>query len=286
MVCAASGVRADVPEPEPGTAVWLLTLETIKTKVQDLMERNTQLTGEYTALNQDVEQLNASVTEKTNKNAALSAFLKDRHGRSDQQLHLEELTAQIKDKKALLVDLQRETDNLKRQATALERTVNIKQLKISEMELKQNTQAAALPAPVIPAMDPLDSLRKELEAEKTKEVQLENELAQLSNAPKAVAEEASRQENKDRYAQALQQKTALEEKIRGLEAHLGQMKAAGQKTGSFDKKSLIQEIVQADNANQQLRSNADHLREDIVLLRDQIGRLERRANVVKKYKVR
>ena len=281
ILCAASPVRADPPETLAGSDVWLLTLETIKSKAKELMAQNTQLAAEYNALVLDINGLDASITEQGNKNAALADFLKTRNGRTDQQLRLEELEGQLKEKKVQLNDRQREYDGFKGQAAALEHKVKLKQLKVSDWELRQNAQAQGAPAvPAAAPADPLDGLRKELEAEKAKEVRMEADLAHLSGAPAASLPQASRVENKGRYLEALRKKAELGSKIRDFEGRLGQMKGLDGPGGEdAGKKKLIRDIIQMDDANKDMRDKAGRLREDIALLRDQIGDLERRSSL-------
>jgi hypothetical protein len=95
LACPA-GVGA---QETPADATWLLTLETIKAGSSQLMAQNTRLTADYKMLVQDIDQLNASLEEQSRKNAALADFLKTRHGRSDQQVRIQELERQIKDQR-------------------------------------------------------------------------------------------------------------------------------------------------------------------------------------------
>ncbi len=98
VLCLACPARVGAQEA-PADATWLLTLDTIKAGSSQLMAQNTRLTADYKMLVQDVDQLNASVQEQDRKNAALADFLKIRHGRSDQQVRIQELEKQIKDKR-------------------------------------------------------------------------------------------------------------------------------------------------------------------------------------------
>ena len=83
-------------QEEPVDAAWLLTLDTIKAESSRLMTQNTRLNADYHALLEEVDQLNASIEGQGGKNAALADFLKTRHGRSDQQVRIQELERQIK----------------------------------------------------------------------------------------------------------------------------------------------------------------------------------------------
>ena len=54
---------------------------------------------EYQQLIGQVQKLQQSIDDQQNKNEQMDRFLKDRHGRTDQQLRIEELTQSIKTKK-------------------------------------------------------------------------------------------------------------------------------------------------------------------------------------------
>src|SRR3989338_6249995 len=95
-------------QEEPVDAAWLLTLDTIKAESSRLMTQNTRLNADYHALLEEVDQLNASIEGQGGKNAALADFLKTRHGRSNQQVRIQELERQIKDQRDELKRRQRE----------------------------------------------------------------------------------------------------------------------------------------------------------------------------------
>ena len=132
MLCLACPARVGAQEV-PAGATWLLTLETIKARSNQLMAQNIRLTADYNMLLEDIDQLNASIEEQVRKNAALADFLKTRHGRTDQQVRAHQLEGQIKGKR----------DELRRRQRA--------------------------PKPE----NELDRLRKELKVEKANEAKLE-----------------------------------------------------------------------------------------------------------------
>ena len=174
MLCCACPAWADSPEPAAGSEAWILTLETIKAKAKDLMAQNTALSAEYNTLAQDINDLNTAIDAQNAKNLGMADFLKDRHGRSDQQVRIAELDTQIKEQKARLSDRQREYDGIKGEAASLERKVKLKQARVTDWELRQGQQPSS--APQMSAADAeLDGLRKQLEAEKAKEVYFEDE---------------------------------------------------------------------------------------------------------------
>ena len=287
ILCCAHPAWADAPEPAAGSGAWILTLETIKAKAKDLMARNTALSAEYNTLAQDINNLNAAVDAQNTKNMAITSFLKDRHGRTDQQVRIEELEAQIKEQKTRLNDRQREYDGLKGEAASLERKVKLKQVRVTDWELRQGQQPSVV-APQVPSADAeLDGLHQQLEAEKTKEVYLEDELARMTGGrarpvgpvvQAAAPNNAAREQDRERIMQVLRKKDELEAKIRDHERSL--KAAQGISRGNIEKKKIIHDIVQADARNQGLREGIARLREDVALLRDQIGKLERRSGLV------
>lgn len=95
ILCLVCPARVGAQEG-PADATWLLTLDTIKARSNQLMAQNTRLTVDYHALLEEIDQLNVSIEEQGRKNAALADFLKTRHGRSDQQVRIQELERQIK----------------------------------------------------------------------------------------------------------------------------------------------------------------------------------------------
>lgn len=102
LVCPARVGAQEAPAdavPAGDSAAWLLTLETIKARSSQLMAQNARLTADHHMLLEDISQLNASIEEQGRKNAALADFLKTRHGRSDQQVRIQELEKQIKAKR-------------------------------------------------------------------------------------------------------------------------------------------------------------------------------------------
>ena len=106
ILCLVCPARVGAQEA-PADAAWLLTLDTIKARSSQLMAQNTRLTADYDMLLEDIDRLNASIEEQGRKNAALADFLKTRHGRSDQQVRIQELEKQIRDKKDELKRRQR-----------------------------------------------------------------------------------------------------------------------------------------------------------------------------------
>lgn len=90
ILCLVCPARVGAQEG-PADAAWLLTLDTIKAGSNQLMAQNIRLTVDYHALLEEIDRLNASIEEQGRKNAALADLLKTRHGRSDQQVRIQEL---------------------------------------------------------------------------------------------------------------------------------------------------------------------------------------------------
>ena len=80
----------------PVSERWQLTLDMIKAKVQTLVIENNGLQVEYRKLTEQVQELQESMGAQQYRNEQMARFLKERHGRTDQQVRIEELTRTIK----------------------------------------------------------------------------------------------------------------------------------------------------------------------------------------------
>ena len=78
---------------------WQLTLDVIKSKAQTLVIENNGLQVEYRQLIEQLQKLQQSINDQQNKNEQMGRFLKERHGRTDQQVRIEELAQIIKTKR-------------------------------------------------------------------------------------------------------------------------------------------------------------------------------------------
>src|SRR5690242_19469065 len=87
-------------EPPSGTQQWQLTFDVIKAKVDALVRENARLTAEAQSLKAQEQKLYVTIGEQGQKNEAIRQFLKERKGRTDQQIRMEELAGQVKTKKA------------------------------------------------------------------------------------------------------------------------------------------------------------------------------------------
>jgi len=270
--------RAQAPEEQPSSMPeqWQLTLDVIKSRAQTLMVENNGLQVEYQQLIGQVQQLQRSVYEQQAKNEQIGRYIKERHGRTDQQERIEELTQVIKTKRAQARAFDEQLKNLTKKQSGIDR--NIQQLKytISEIELHQQappqagqgqkTEAQPSQNTAQPrADDQLVQLRKQLEDQSKQEVLLENEAGA------------------GRYGELKKRKEELEADISAYELRMDGLKQSSLTALSWPlkKKKMVHEMVLIDARNNQMRSKIKVLREDIDVLRDQVARLERRVDFVK-----
>ena len=127
-----------------------MTLDGIKSRVQALVIENNRLQVEYHKLTGQRQQLQQSMDDQQNKNEQTARLLKERHGRTDQQVRIEELVGMIKTKNQQVRIFDQQLKNLKRQ--------------LSRLESKDQVDHQ------------LAQLRKQLEDESKQEVLLENKL--------------------------------------------------------------------------------------------------------------
>ncbi|MBF0570868.1 MAG: hypothetical protein HQL12_03250 [Candidatus Omnitrophica bacterium] len=297
---------------------WQMTLDLIKSKAQKLMIENNRLKVEYRQLIGQVEKLQQSIADQHSKNEQVELFLKERHGRTDQQLRIEELAQAIKIKKPRDRALDEQFLNLKKKQEALDHKIQLLNKTIldtgmHQQEGKEKSQAVQNRAP-LQIDDRLTQWRKQLEDENKQEVLLANELEGLKASDKtpnlnvdAIVEENKRleahldilrlqrsqheknfpdtqqaQANVRKYDMLKKRKDQLEADINAYETRLDELKETSLMALSWPlkKKKLIHEMVQADARNNQMRDKIKQLREDIDVLRDQVGRLEHRVDFV------
>ena len=250
---------------------WQTSLDVIKSKAQALMVEHNGLQVEYRQLTGQVQQLQQSIYAQQNKNDRMELFLKERHGRTDQQLQIEELTQSIKTKRQKALDLDQQLENLKKKQLNLDK-------KVSEAQRPQNTLQPKVD-------DQLGQWRKQLEDESKQEVILENELNGLKAGDKTQylnKDDRMAGDNARRYDQLKRRKDRLEAEIRDYESRLDGLREISQKTlpWTLKRKQLVHEMVQTDARNNKMRDKIKVLREDIDVLKDQVARLERRVDFV------
>lgn len=317
LLCASMAF-AQMPEEETVSSPdqWQLTLDVIKSKAQSLMVENNGLEDQYHQLISQLQQLEQAIIDQQYKNDQIERFVKDRHGRSDQQMQLDELTQVLRAKKLKSQLIEEDLDNLKEKQAKL--TANIQQLKytISDLELRaqaqqqkahqelEQQQAAA-------KIDQLAPWRQQLEDENKQEAQLQNQLNTLKTGDKtqqlnvdAVLEEnrqltarldflrlqkmhhltsSPKEEqastNARRYIELKMRKEELVADINAYELRLDQLRGPSMDLPwPVQKKRLVHEMVRLDSRNNQMKENIKVLQEDIEVLRDEVSRLERRLS--------
>ena len=286
FLCWAFDVKAQESQQMPLPEQWQLTVEGIKSQAHLLMVENNGLQDEHQQLTEQVEKLQQSINERQDKNDQLAQLLKERHGRTDQQLRIEELTKMVKTKR--------------QEARILEE---------KWMSLRKSQRTGSL------RVDDLNEWRKQLEDESKHEVKLENELTDLKTADKTqnINKKALEIENKKlearlsvlqlkklrhmkgysdkqlaqdnvlMYDQLKKRKDQLEANISVYESRMDDLRESSVMALSWtlQRKKLIHDLVQTDTRNNKIRDKIKVLREDIDVLRDQVAKLERRANAVK-----
>mgnify|MGYP003394180813 CR=1 FL=1 len=303
ILCAQEYAGGGTPQQ------WSMTFDTIKSKVNVLLERNNQLSADYRSLVESQQKTVQSIEEQGTKNLSMQQFIKERHGKTDQQVRQEELEGQLKVKKVQLAIRQGQALELKDQLTRLNRLLELKKTKIADLELRQNMPAAsAQTADVISASGDaeLDNLRKELEEQKAEEVHLEEQLCSmtqetkhpemallreklaslqrqkeelLKGAPVIEGHKGSSDIDRKMYFAAIEQKAKLESRIHQFENKMNSLKSSSgfSVTWTKEKKKLIHEVVQMDARNSQLRGKINNLREDIALLKEGVNNLQKKV---------
>ena len=263
-----------------------MTVEGIKSQAKALMVVNNGLQDEHQQLTDQVQKLQQSINERQDKNDQLAQLLKEMHGRTGQQLHIEELTKMVKTKR-------QEARTIEERWKALQRPQGTGTLR----------------------GDDLNGWRKQLEDENKQEVMLENELTALKTASKSqnMNEAALQTQNKKlearlsvlqllklqhmkgysdkqlaqdyvlMYDQLKKRKDQLEANISVYESRMDELRESSVMALSWtlQRKKLIHNLVQTDTRNNKIRDKIKVLREDIDVLRDQVAKLERRVNAVK-----
>ncbi len=310
---------AQVPEgPSSMPEQWQLTLDVIKSKAQTLLVENNGLQGEYRQFIGQVQKLQQSINDQQAKNEQIGSFLKERHGRTDQQVRIEELARTIKTKSQEAGSFDGQLRNLQRKKADLDHKIQQLKYTISDIELHEQTekQKAKLSQEAVrpPVDDQLPQWRRQLEDENKQEVLLENEVGALKTGDKtqnlnvdAINEENKQleahldilrlqklrhirkssdtvleQANARMYDKLKRRRDELETNINAYEMRLDQLRESSLTALSWPlkKKKLVHEMVQTDARNNQIREKVKVLREDIDVLRDQVAKLERRLDFI------
>ena len=302
-------------EPIPNSPEWQLTLDVVKAKAQKLIQRNASLMAQHGALTDEYNKIQEQIRDVRLKNDALREFLKERHGQSDQQLHIEDLNNQIKAKRGQVQKQKQELLKVQKQAEEVKHKLDLKKLKTSEKDLERREQSLKANAErllqqqaVVAQKDrELITLKEKLQKEKDVEDSLEKQLADLKAAqlppPDPVnaaelrslqmqlqmlaqkKEDLQKKNNVDnsqvkdqRYEQLFSKKQELESKIKEYEEQLNQLRNPN--TFAFaggQTKQVLHQMIEIDKRNTQLRQRIKDLREDISVLKDQVNRLERKV---------
>ena len=283
------------------------------------MEKNGQLMQENSSVVKDYQQAKYDIRDVEAKNETLRQLLKERHGRNEQQMRIDELKEQAKVKEKDLNGLQKQLLEMQQEDSHVVQVIALRKLKASEIQLHLKVEASQdKTISVLKERTALDNdeefnqLKDKLQLEKDQEELLEKQLEELKADPKALAlpqppdegqikalqekikslqaqkEGLQKQSNVDnnqtkfkRYNQLLTKKKELEDKIQEFEAQLNSFKDP-QVLGLWDpkqKKQILHEMIRVDNENIQLRHKISNLGEDVSLLKVQVSRLERKANL-------
>ena len=162
---SGTGIASAQPAGDiaPVNGQWQSTLDVVKTRLNALLDQNNQLTAQYQSLQAQEQDLLRMIAEQNKKNEDLKKFVQGRHGKTDQQIRIEELGDQIKARQVLLGPRQREANALRKKAGKWHKPSAPKVDREAAIE-------AALAAQTVHPDDPeLDDLRKDLEAQKVQD---------------------------------------------------------------------------------------------------------------------
>jgi len=298
---------------------WQLTLDVIKARAQTLVVKNNGLQDEHRQLTGQLQSLQQAIVDGQNKNDQLDRFLKDRHGRTDQQARIDELKQGLITKKEEERADEGQLEGLRRKQEDLDHKIQQLQGTISQLENRQQADKqkaqVVVNTPQPSSDDPLAQWRKQLEDENRQEVLLEDQLGALKSGGQAtnlnvedIVEQNKQLEahldnlklqklrylkrspdpalgvaNARRYEQLKRRKDQLEADINAYEFRLDELRESSLMSLSWPlkKKKLIHEMVQRDARNNQMRDKIKDLKEDIGVLKDQVNKLERRVDFAK-----
>jgi hypothetical protein len=317
----SGAVATPSTDPAPNTPQWQVNLDVIKHKAQVLIKQNAKLTDEYNTLVAGIQRAQIDQRDLKIKNESLRQLIKQRRGKSQEQIEIEKHNDYIKAKESNIRALQNTIKNTQKDLAQQERKTELRKLKLSEVELhvkREATQSKAInlidERVKIENDEEHNKLKEMLAHERDEERILKQELEKAKNAsinpPQAPAiddaqlkalqdkvdqlakqkEDLQNRLNKDnnqtnaRYLQLTAKKKELEERIKVFETQLNQLKEPAT-FGLLDpkqKKQIVRQMVQVNNRNAQLRQKISDLKEDVVLLREQVNRLERRTKGAQK----
>ncbi len=314
-----AGAQDQVPGQQFSSSVpsqWQMTLDEIKSKAQNLVIQNNGLQDEYQELMELAQKLQQAIADQQSKNEQMARFIQERHGQTDQQLRIGELTKNIRTKSQRVSVYVQQLENLNRKQAGLEHNIQMMKDTISNIEFHQQAEKHEVQPSQNTAQprvdDQLVPLRKQLEDNIKQEVLLGNELGALKAGDKTKNLNAGTVDSENKQLQArldvlqsqmvqhekessdaqIAQATArmydhlkkrkdeLEADIYSYELRMDQLRQSSLLAISwqFKKKKIVHEMVQADARNNQLRYKIKVLREDIGVLKDQVAQLERQVN--------
>jgi len=298
---------------------WQLTLDVIKSKAADLMVKNNGLQDEYRQLLNQQQKLQQSVWDQQTKNEEMSRLLNVRHGRTNQEEQIEQLSQAIKIKNQRIEAYGEQIDNLNRKKAELDHKIQLLKITVAGLELHEQANQQPIPEAKnnieSPVDDQLIELRKQNENENNQEVLLENELATLKNGDQAqhlnvnALEEENKQledrldqlrleklqydkhssnlmasnGNEQRYEKLKKRKDELEANISVYEMRMESLRDTSLMSMSWPlkKKKIVHEMVQIDAHNNQIRGKIKVVKEDIAVLKDQVTKLDHQLEFVK-----
>ena len=210
FLCFALDAFAQMPEEQQQITSmpdqWQLTLDVIKSRAQTLMLENNGLQSEYQQLLEKAQQIQRAIARQQSRNELASRFLRTRHGFTDQQIRIDELTQGIKTKKEEARGLDDQLTNFQRRKSNLDRKVQQLKRTVSSFELHQQAEKEKVQTPQITSPvqtgDDLDQWRKQLEDETKQEVLLENELETLKTGSKVQNVDVDTVESQNKQLEA------------------------------------------------------------------------------------
>ncbi len=237
-------VKAQVPEEFATPDQWQLTLDVIKAKAQRLVVKNNGLLLEHKGLTEQVQELQRAIDAEQSRIDQWSKFLKQRHGRTDQQLLIEQYLQTMKAKKEQSRDLDGQWRALSR---------------------RQGTG------------DDLSQWRRQLEYENSQEALLQDELKELKAGN-------TRQANARRYEELNMRKEKLEASINDYVSRMDELKRSSLLAVSWpaQRKQMVHAMVETDASNNHLRDKIGVLRQDVKVLKEEVAALERQLNTTRR----
>ncbi len=308
-----------VSQSNSNVATWQLTLDVIKSKAQDLLQKNSVLMAERESLLKAYDDEQEAIRNLKKNNEESKQFLKQRHGRSDEQFKIDELEAQVKQKKESLKEAKDILNSLKAQAQGIDQKIQLKKLQLSDLQIQRNQEDLKVSMQETLKVkdaakddDELKALKEKLKQSNDQEEALEKQLqsskeeqAFRSNIPAGVSheqindlqikldnlkqqkEDLQKRLNNDntqahmkRYQDLMTHKEELEERIKGFETILNQLRYVSKEKIVEDRadKQMLKQMSALDNQNAQLRQKVQTFQENVKLLKLQVKRLERRAD--------